>query len=85
MKSTFWDTRATDSIIKSSQKDTEASILTLDALWKPLTSVLVRVLTYSRMVARKRAHCQDRTVASPFLRPDAHSIKYGIYKEPVRT
>ena len=26
MKSTCWDTRATDSIIKSGQKDTEASI-----------------------------------------------------------
>ena len=26
MKSTCWDTRATDSIIKSDQKDTEASI-----------------------------------------------------------
>ena len=28
MKSTCWDTRATDSIIKSDQKDTEGSILT---------------------------------------------------------
>ena len=27
MKSTCWDTRATDSIIKSGQKDTEASIM----------------------------------------------------------
>ena len=26
MKSTCWDTRATDSIIKSGQKDTEASV-----------------------------------------------------------
>ena len=26
MKSTCWDTRATDSIIKSAQKDTEASV-----------------------------------------------------------
>ena len=28
MKSTCWDTRTTDSIIKSGQKDTEASIQT---------------------------------------------------------
>ena len=28
MKSTCWDTRATESIIKSGQKDTEASIIT---------------------------------------------------------
>ena len=29
MKSKCWDTRATDSIIKSGQKDTEASIITV--------------------------------------------------------
>ena len=31
MKSTCWDTRAMDSIIKSGQKDTEASILCLSS------------------------------------------------------
>ena len=32
MKSTCWDTRATDSIIKSGQKDTEARLLQVEEL-----------------------------------------------------
>ena len=42
MKSKCWDTRATDSIIKSGQKDTEASILILApfALTESVSKVL---------------------------------------------
>ena len=47
MKSTCWDTRATDSIIKSGQKDTEASIISdwcmvlLYSIWRGFEAIVM--------------------------------------------
>ena len=44
MKSMCWDTRATDSIIRSSQKDTEASIFAISL--KPLANFDVKLTSF---------------------------------------
>ena len=46
MKSACWDTRATDSIIKSGQKDTEASITIAELVSDNALKRILRLLTH---------------------------------------
>ena len=62
MKSTFWDTRATDSIIKSGQKDTEASILSNSHRWNAVSFKVDRDVLLLRNSPGHKNHLNCLTV-----------------------